>query len=300
MSEVTESNSTARTVNLPDGRGLGYAEYGDAEGRPVFHFHGTPSARLEAARGDEEALRQGVRLIGIDRPGMGLSDFHRGRRLLDWPDDVAALADALAVDRFAVLGVSGGGAYAAACASKIPERLTACGFVSSIGPPDVEIEGVPQASQVVFTIARRLPWLLSPLLWWVLGRHMQNRAKAEGMLEEGSQHRPEPDRELLESPEFMDLYYAETAEAFRQKAKGPAHDFRLYTQPWGFQLEDIRCDSVFLWHGELDESAPLAMGQAIAARIPNCKATFYPDDGHLSPGINHIDEILQALAPKDG
>jgi len=296
MSEITEPTRTGKTVVLPDGRVLGYAECGDSTGEPIFHFHGTPSSRVEAARGDAEALSQGVRLIGIDRPGMGLSDYQRGRRILDWPDDVSALADALGIDRFAVLGVSGGGPYAAACAFKIPERLTACGIVSSIVPPDVRVEGVAQESQVLLTIARRLPWLLSPLLWWILGRHMQDREKAESMLAEGVEYRPEPDRDLLQNPEMMELYYAETAEAFRQRAKGPAHDFRLYTQPWGFRLEEIEFE-VHLWHGELDASAPVAMGRTIAARIPNCKATFYPDDAHISTGINHLGEILRALAP---
>jgi pimeloyl-ACP methyl ester carboxylesterase len=297
MSEMTEATRAGKTVVLPDGRVLGYAEYGDSTGVPVLHFHGTPSSRVEAARGDTVALSQGVRLIGIDRPGMGLSDYQRGRRILDWPDDVGALADALAIVRFAVLGVSGGGPYAAACAFKIPERLTACGIVSSIVPPDVQVEGVTQESQVLLAIARRLPWLLPPLLWWVLGRHMQDREKAESLLAEGVEYRPEPDRDLLQNPEMMELYYAETAEAFRQRAKGPAHDFRLYTQPWGFRLEEIEFGEVHLWHGELDASAPVAMGQTIAARIPRCKATFYPDDAHISTGINHLGEILQALAP---
>ena len=296
MVELSEPNRTDMVVKLADGRALGYAEYGDPMGKPVFHFHGTPSSRLEAARGHEVAVSQGIRLIGIDRPGMGLSDFQRGRSLLDWPDDVSALGEALEVDEFAVVGVSGGGAYAAACAYKIPERLSACGIVSGIGPPDIKVEGVPQASQVVFSLARRAPWLLSPLLWWVLGRHMQDRDKAEGMLLEGAEHRPEPDRRILESPEFMDLYYAETVEAFRQKAGGVTRDFRLYTMPWGFQLEDIRCGRVYLWHGVLDESAPVAMGKAIADKIPDCRAIFYEEEGHLSVGINRLDEVLKALA----
>ena len=105
-----------KQFTLPDGRSLGYAAYGDPQGKPLFFFHGFPSSRLEAQFTEGVAGRLGARIIAIDRPGFGRSDFKKERRIRDWPDDVLALADALGIDRFAVLGVSGGGPYAAACA----------------------------------------------------------------------------------------------------------------------------------------------------------------------------------------
>jgi pimeloyl-ACP methyl ester carboxylesterase len=100
-----------RTIRLLDGRRLGYAEWGDPGGRPLFFFHGWPGSRIEGYLGDEAARARGVRLIAIDRPGMGLSDFQQHRTLVDWPDDVVQVAAALGLNRFAVLGISGGGPY---------------------------------------------------------------------------------------------------------------------------------------------------------------------------------------------
>lgn len=127
-----------QTIILTDGRLLGYDEYGPADGNPLFYFHGTPSSRKDWLALGNEGLPEklGMRVIAADRPGMGLSSFQSGRRIGDWPADVVALADALEIDRFAVFGYSGGGPYAAACAQKIPQRLTAVGIAAGEGPAD--------------------------------------------------------------------------------------------------------------------------------------------------------------------
>src|SRR5215472_6981947 len=122
------------TIRLADGRALGFAEYGDPNGAPLFFFHGLWASRLTSHPDHEIARSLGVRLITMDRPGIGCSAPKPGRRLIDWPEDVAALADALQLQRFAILGWSGGGAYALACASRIPERLTAVGLASGGAP----------------------------------------------------------------------------------------------------------------------------------------------------------------------
>jgi pimeloyl-ACP methyl ester carboxylesterase len=109
-------DGTARTIRLRGGRRLGYAERGDPGGRPLLYFHGWPGSRVEGCLGDEPARAKGIRLMALDRPGMGLSDHQPRRALVDWPDDVIEVAAALRLDRFAVLGISGGGPYAAVCA----------------------------------------------------------------------------------------------------------------------------------------------------------------------------------------
>ncbi len=125
------TDRTDRKLVLQDGHSLAYCEYGAPGGRPVFYFHGHPGSRRDFPAFDpgDIARELGVRIIATDRPGHGLSDFQPGRRMLDWPDDVCELADALQLDTFAVLGISGGGPYAAACAYKIPQRLTATAIV---------------------------------------------------------------------------------------------------------------------------------------------------------------------------
>lgn len=128
------TTSTEQVIRLADGRKLGYAEYGDPAGKPLMYFHGLPGSRLEAKLTEPTASRVKARVIGVDRPGYGLSDFKPQRALADWPNDVSELANALGLDRFAVLGVSGGGPYALACARKIPARLSAVGVVGGLGP----------------------------------------------------------------------------------------------------------------------------------------------------------------------
>ncbi|MBW2547908.1 MAG: hypothetical protein DRH23_06320 [Deltaproteobacteria bacterium] len=122
------------TLHLRDGRKLAYAEYGDPHGYPVMLFHGNPSSRLSWGLIPDSPFRPHLRLIAPDRPGFGRSDFQPGRRLLDWPDDVSELAEALGLNRFAVLGVSGGGPATLACAWRIPERLTAVGPTNPVAP----------------------------------------------------------------------------------------------------------------------------------------------------------------------
>jgi pimeloyl-ACP methyl ester carboxylesterase len=121
-------------LTLPDNRRLAYAEFGKPDGHPVFHFHGSPSSRLEPLLlGDDVFSQLGLRIIAPDRPGMGQSDFQPDRGFSDWSDDVVFLADALGLDKFSILGISGGCGYVAACAAKVPERLHSAVIVLAHG-----------------------------------------------------------------------------------------------------------------------------------------------------------------------
>ncbi len=295
MSTLDSSTLTERTIRLPDGRALGYAEFGDPKGQPVFHFHGWPSSRREAQLFHEPAARAGIRLIGVDRPGIGLSDFQPGRRILDWPDDVVALADALEIESFAVQGLSGGGPYAAACAYKIPDRLTACGIVAGLGPLALGTEGLAASARAFFFVAGRLPWLLRPLLWLMMGRFAQDQRKVQELVPKLAQKSAEQDRDALLDPDLKKLLAAGLMGAFRQGTRGPAQEYELYARPWGFELEEVSFDKVHLWHGERDANVPVSMGRAVAERIPNCQAILYPDEAHLTLVLNHSEQIITAL-----
>ena len=127
-------SSLGKTIQLSDGRTLAYLEIGDPEGHPVFYFHGGPGSRLEGLLYDKVSLQYGIRMIAIDRPGYGLSHFQKDRTYLDWPEDISELANQLGIDRFAVLGWSSGGPYAAAVAHGIPQRITVAAIVAGEGP----------------------------------------------------------------------------------------------------------------------------------------------------------------------
>ncbi len=279
---------------LRDGRLLGYAEFGDPRGRPLFFLHGFPGARLGARFVDAAAERNGVRIIAPDRPGFGLSDGHAGRRLLGWPDDVLELAGGLGIERFAVLGVSGGGPYAAACAYQLPQRLTGAAIVSGLAPLDRPnaLEGMALVNRLYLRLARRSAALVRPGLW-LLSRFARRFPRL--LLWLASRRVPPSDRAIAARPEIKTMFVEDVPEAFRQGSGGAARELALFARPWGFPLADVRMQ-VHLWQGEADTIVPAQMGRHQAETIPNCSARFYPGEGHLLI-VDRIEEVLRALFP---
>jgi pimeloyl-ACP methyl ester carboxylesterase len=280
----------AQHIQLRDGRQLAYAEYGDPAGRPVFFFQGTPSSRL--MHPDEDiTCAAGARLIVADRPGFGQSDFQAGRTLLDWPDDVTELARALGLDRFAVVGISGGGPYVSAVAYKIPQRLTTVAIVSGGGPSNAPhaLGGLSRERQAAYQLFRRVPWLMRPLFWL----SYNPRRDPEGFFKKYTANARGADRRIIQRPAMRTMLIASYAEAARQGVRGFVWELHLVTRPWGFSLRDITVP-VLLWHGDQDASTPLAMAQYVAQTIPQCRASFLTGEGHFLL-FEHWAEILQAL-----
>ena len=282
-------------IKLKDGRLLGFAEIGDSDGIPLFHFHGYPASRLEALMLSEMITEMKIRFISVDRPGMGLSDFKKGRKLLDWPSDIIELADELSINKFAVEGISGGSPYSIACAYKIPEKLTACGIICGLGPLSIQIKKLMNINPAIIFIARRMNWIFK-LIMNRQGKTARNLEKMEVKLKKGLNELPEPDRVILSDSKLLPMFLREGAEAFRQGGRGASYDAKIYSQPWGFNLEDISPNlKVYLFHGELDSTIPVSVGRVVSKMIPNCNSTFYPNDGHYSLVFNHLDDILKSL-----
>lgn len=283
-------NQTSQIIKLKDGRNLGYAEYGNSKGKVVFYFHGSPSSRLEAAALHETALCLDVRIISVDRPGMGLSTFQNGRRILDFVDDLAELADALNIDRFAVMGMSGGGPYVSACTYKMPDRITGASIISGIGPVD-ELNitrNMIISIRLILWLSLKAPYLARFLFSIVLDyvRRTHNLFYFKSL--------PHPDQVTLSIPFIKDTWIEAISEAFRFGTTGPVWDTGLIKQPWGFNPEEIIVP-IQLWHGELDRNVPSPIARRLADRIPNCQAKFYSQEGHFSLWLNHIEEIMTTL-----
>jgi pimeloyl-ACP methyl ester carboxylesterase len=284
----------AATLTLPAGRVLGYAEYGDPGGEPGFYFHGHPGSRVEAGLAHEAAARAGIRVIALDRPGYGQSGFQPGRRILDWPADVAAAADALDIDDFAVLGASGGGPYALACGYRLPDRVTRVGVVSGVGPFDAPgaTKGMRWQNRIGFGLGARFPFIARFLMWSMSRRVRRNPAR---VVDAVARAMSGPDAETVRRPEVRAALARVITEAFAAGHQGAAHDIVVLGRPWGFALEDVRVP-VALWQGEEDALVPPAMGRYQAERIPNCTARFYPGAGHLLV-IDRIAEVLSDFRP---
>ena len=285
-----EDQETPRRVTLRDGRELAYAEYGDSQGVPVFFFHGLPSCRL--MHPDAETTRAlGVRLLTADRPGFGRSDPKPRRTLLDWAGDVSDLADSLELHRFAVVGPSGGGPFVAACACKLAPRITHAAILGGSGPLGAPgaLDGMAAERRIGYILAQRAPALL-PLVVRLRG---DPRRDPERFFANYTRHNPPADQELLARPEVRQMFLASYREATRQGIDAFAHELKLVSRPWGFQLQDIRVP-VTIWQGDADNSTPIGMARAMAEAIPHASLRILPGEGHLI-FLTHWPEIIEDL-----
>jgi pimeloyl-ACP methyl ester carboxylesterase len=282
----------SKSHRLRDGRRLGYAEFGDHSGRPVFYFHGLPGSRLEAKLLDQPARRNGIRVIAVDRPGFGLSDFQAGRVIADWPRDISELADALGLDRFAVVGNSGGGPYAAACARYLAPRLTGAILVCGLGPLAERdaFTGMAFWVKSVLGAARNSPWLLTQIARTVV---FCLRRVPEQALNFMALKASPPDRMILHEPEVRKILKEAFQEAVRQGGQGGKYELQLFTRPWGFRLEEISM-AVEIWYGGRDRTVPPRLGAAQAAAIPRRQVHFLEEEGHFSLPVRHREEIMAA------
>jgi pimeloyl-ACP methyl ester carboxylesterase len=283
------------TIRLADGRVIAYGVYGNPRGVPVYHFHGTPGSRLEAALVCEKLQREDACFIGIDRPGYGHSSMKRNGQIADFPSDVAAVADHLGHRRFIAAGYSGGGPFAVACAARIPERLAAVGILSGVGPCDIGSEGMHESNRKKFNLAQRLPWVVKLMIRAGFAGMRGRPQRLRPQLQKVWAQMPAPDQQALQDPVFVDWMIKETLDAIELTTAGFAHEEVLMAFPWRIDLRAIRCENVFLWHGCEDRNVPVAMGRAVAEQIPGCRAEFLEGEGHLSLIYNRGQEIFGRL-----
>lgn len=288
----TRSLIDTNTLILPDGRQLGYAEYGDPDGKPVILFHGNPNSRLLYGLMPDCPFRPGLRLIAPDRPGYGLSDFYLpGCSIVDYPDDIAALADAIGIKKFAVFGASGGGPAALACAWKIPDRLTAVGLWGSMGPYTSESsEGINPGLKFLFRMSSKAPWIPRMQMGFVsflINNFLDLYIKLV------STEMNETDKELYVRLGLRERLRPDRTEGMRQGGRASAYDINLAGR-WPIPLEQITM-KVHLWQAEEDRGVG-GMGRYMASKIPNCEATYVPNVGHFWI-FEHMGEMLDVLVP---
>lgn len=298
---ATQRTAADQRLRLRNGRWLGYVDFGDPEGKPIVCCHGLPGSRLDFHDfGDDTLRRLGVRLIVPDRPGYGISDFQPNRKLMDWPGDVAQLADTLGLGRFAVLGVSGGGPYAATCAYALPERVSRLALVSGAAPADVPglMRGAAGGNRGATFLASWVPWPLYRRVCDTLAANA--RATPDGLLMTAARRCGWRERDLVVVREMIRArgltpnYREQLTEPFRAGGDGYGWDMRLLARPWGFSVTDIAVLTT-VWYGERDRLTPPAMGRYFATKIPNCRAHAFRSAGHDGMARQWRD-ILAALA----
>ncbi|MFQ5852166.1 MAG: alpha/beta fold hydrolase [Candidatus Binatia bacterium] len=284
---------TEHRITLADGRTLACLALGELGGAPVMYFHGYPGSRLEARLAAGAARRLGWRMFAPDRPGFGESTFRPGRTLGAWAADVAHLADRLGLERFAVVGVSGGGPYALACAARIPERLSRVALVCALGPTARKdlTDGMVTLNRVALAVGSRMP-LLAGLAIDLAARLI--RRHPEPSLAYMLASAPPADRMVLADPGYRELFAESMAEALRQGGRGAAWELSLLARPWDFRLEEVRAP-VRIWQGLADNIVPPAIARHLAAVLPHSEPHYLPDEGHISLIVRHVDAVLADL-----
>jgi pimeloyl-ACP methyl ester carboxylesterase len=191
---------------------------------------------------------------------------------------------------FGVLGYSGGGPYALACAYSIPHRLSRAGVLAGVGPVTEPgaMDGMNGSNVLIFRLSRNVPWLLSLIYRW------NSRADGVSLMQAALPQMPEADQAVMRERSVLEAMARDYKEAFRQGPIGVVHEGGLYAADWGFRLADIAIP-VWLWQGEKDTNVPVQMARYQARMIPTCHAAFYPEDGHISIVVNHVSDVLRAL-----
>ncbi len=266
-----------KRLRLNDGRWLGYRESGDPAGVPVLFFHGFGTTRV-VCPADETARQLGVRLLAVDRPALGLSTPLPGRRLLDWPTDVRELADQLGLQRFSIVGWSGGGPYALACAMRLADRIESIAIVSGAAPlaGTTRTDYLRRFDRNAIFAAGKAPWVIRIAMWhWGRGQ----RRDAEAYFDKSVAEMCAADQEVLSAPELRSAMIANSTELYRQGGRGMYDEALVLARPWGFDPSDINVP-VEVWHGARDKVVPMGMSSHLAESIPGASLRLYPDEGH--------------------
>jgi pimeloyl-ACP methyl ester carboxylesterase len=250
---------------VDDGRRIGFAEFGSPQGRAVFWLHGTPGARRqipEPAR--VAAIKRDIRLIGIDRPGVGFSTPHLYHQVLDFASDLRNVADVLGIDDFGLIGLSGGGPYVLAAAYDMPAR-----FQSVLSP------------------------LREPLAFLVSTFVRVARPVGSPALDLYARLSPAGDRRLLGRPEFKAMFLDDLLNGSRAGLRAPIYDAVLFGRDWGFSVRDVKVP-IKWWHGDADHIIPLRHGEHVVSLLPDADLHIQPGESHLG-GLGEAEAVLDAL-----
>jgi pimeloyl-ACP methyl ester carboxylesterase len=269
-------------VSLAGGGGLGYAEYGDPEGDPVLWFHGTPGARKQIPPDVPSLSRERrIRMIGVERPGTGFSTPYTYDRIIDWADDLKAFADGLGLDRFAVVGLSGGGPYVLAACHALPDRVVAGAVLGGIGPTRGP-ETAPGYWRLLPLLYPALAALRSPLSAILSSAVKGVRSVAsEGYDLYKNFISPPSDRAVLADPAMKAVFLYDLTTALEGGLRAPVSDAVLFGRHWGFLLREIKVPVKF-WHGDADRIVPLSHGAFMATLVPGADLVVCPGGGHFA------------------
>lgn len=286
---------TNKTIKLSDGRILGYAEYGDSLGFPIFYFHGGQESRLSSKFMDSVALRLNIRLISPDRPGIGISTFQANRQFLDWGNDIDQLADSLGLSKYSVFGLSGGAPHVLACILSDSLRIENASILSGATPYNYKgtLKGMWLPVKIIHWFAS---WKKDKQLRKLIQSDFDGlENKPEKRIKQFQKYLPKPDKIMMTNhPEYGWEFLEGSKESYRQGIEGVVQEWKLYVLDWGIDLKSIQFP-ISLWYGTKDKMAPIYRGLYYDAELPNSTLKLIDNEGHFSLIRNHLEEILIEL-----
>ena len=281
-------------IAVGDDRQIGFAEFGDPQGRAIFWLHGTPGARRQIPmEARVYAEQRQIRLIGVDRPGIGSSTPYQYDTVFAFAEDLRTIADTLGIDKFEVIGLSGGGPYTLACAAAMPDRVVAAGVLGGVAP----VRGADAIGGGVSTLVTAAAPVVevagAPLRLAASGLIRLIRPVAEPALYAYARISPEADRRLLVRPEFKAMFLDDLLNGSRKQLAAPFADVVVFARDWGFRLDEVKVP-VRWWHGDRDHIVPFEHGQHVVSRLPDAELTHLPGESHLA-GLGRAEEILGTM-----
>jgi pimeloyl-ACP methyl ester carboxylesterase len=282
------------TIRVREGRQLGIAEFGPVTGRPVVWFHGTPGARRQVP--DEARLiaaAEGIRIIGLDRPGVGLSTPHLYGAVADLVPDLEIVLDRLGIGELSTIGLSGGGPYALAAAHGLGDRVRSVGVLGGVVPS----RGPDACPGGLVGFATRFAPVL-PLVRRPLGAALTTFVRAakpvgHQALMLYARVSPEGDRAVLERPEIRTMFLDDLSKNGGRSMQAAVDDAILFTRDWGFSPRDVQ-QRVTWWHGDADHIVPLAHAQHLVPLLPDGELRVRHGESHLG-GLGAAHEVLQTV-----
>ena len=287
-------------VATRDGRTLAYLEVGDPDGPLVLHNHGGPSSRLEARLLADSASKYRLRLICVDRPGMGQSSPQKARTYAGWADDLVMIADALGHHEFGVTGWSEGGPWALAAAAYIdPLRLR---HVTSIAPGSYGAFGDNWAAEYLSkadALGGSLALCFKPgfrLMYTALG--ITAKRFPETFVKQIRNSLNDYDQQLLLRPDIGTTFGDSCAECFAHGSDGLVRDAELLYRNWTFDVSTIE-RRVHMWQGLDDRLVPDPINKAVADAMPGVVWHPVEEAGHFV-AVGEADEIFRITAEELG
>ncbi|GAA1481277.1 alpha/beta hydrolase [Gordonia sinesedis] len=291
------------SVAVADRRRIGFAEFGSATGRAIVWLHGTPGARRQIpTEAREYAAENSIRLIGLDRPGVGSSTPHRYGSLAEFPADLGALLEALGIDEFAIVALSGGGPYALAAAHAMPDRVVAAGILGGVAPT-VGPDAIGGGAMRIGSLAAPLVSVAGAPIGRILSSALRvARPVGEPAIRIYARLSPQADRELLGRPEFRAMFLDDLLHGGSRGLDAPFADVLVFAHDWGFRVGDIDVP-VRWWHGDRDHIIPYSHGEHMVSLLPDAKLYTMHGESHLSTlgsAIDIIDELMSIWDQRAG